>query len=97
MPRAGMLHDYVTIQRNTPTQGDSGELVDSWAALYTAWANIRASIGDEQQVIYTIRIRYLDITHNDRITFGSKIFNILSVLDRDGQQRELVLQAREIV
>ena len=95
--RAGLMRDYVTFERNFPTQGDYGEVVDDWQVLATTWAYMRAKVGDEESVIYNIRIRYRDLFHTDRIVFGSKILNILSVIDRDGMKRELWLEARELV
>jgi head-tail adaptor len=95
--RAGLLRDKITLERNFPTQGDYGEIVDDWQELAQTWAYIRATVGDEESVIYNIRIRYRDLFHTDRIVFGAKIFNILSVIDKDGMKRDLWLEARELV
>jgi len=93
--RAGLLRDYVEIQRNSPTQGNSGELIDSWATLAYAWVYIRASSGEEAITTHQIRMRYRDITHTDRIVFGSRVFDIVNVLDKDGMKRDLIIEARE--
>ena len=95
--RAGLLRDYVEIQRNTPTQGDSGEEIDSWAHLAYTWAYIRAISGEEDIVTHEIRMRYRDITHTDRILFGSRTFDIVTVLDKEGAGRNLVIEVREDV
>jgi len=95
--RAGLMRDYITIERNTPTQGDAGEEIDNWATLAYTWGHMRGSISNEQEAIYTVKIRYQELTHNDRLVLGSRVFNIISVLDRSGMNRDLVLEARELV
>ena len=95
--RAGLLRDYVTIQRNTPTQGSSGEEIDVWADLSNAWAFIRASGGDENIKSLKIDIRYTDVTHTDRIVFGTRIFDIVTVFDPAGMGRNLRIEAIEDV
>lgn len=97
MPRAGLLRHYVEIQRNTPTQGDSGEEIDNWAHLAYSFCSIRSTEGEEEIVTHQVRMRYRDITHTDRILFGSRVFNIVNVLDAGGMERDLVLEVREDV
>lgn len=93
--RSGLLRDYVQIQRNSPTQGDSGELIDNWTHLAYTWCRIRDATGEEAITTHQIRMRYRDIMHTDRIVFGSRIFDIVTVLDTEGMKRNLVLEARE--
>ena len=95
--RAGLMRDYISIERNTPTQGDSGELIDAWTTLANAWVYLRASSGEEAINQYLITMRYRDITHTDRIVFGTRIFDIVTVLDRQGMGRELTLEVSERV
>ena len=95
--RSGLMRDYITIERNMPTKGDFGEDIDNWVELFKTWAYIRGSVSNEQEAIYNIRIRFRELTHNDRIVFGSRIFNITSVLDKSGMGRELFLEGRELV
>ncbi len=93
--RAGELRDYVEFQRNTPTQGDSGEEIDSWAHFMYAWVKLREVDGDEHLTGLQLRMRYADVVHTDRVLFGSRIFDIVSVLDTQGRGRELTLELRE--
>ena len=96
--RSGLKRDYLTFERNTPTQGVQGQEIDNWNVLFYAWGYIRGSVSNEQEAVHQIRIRYeADLTHRDRIVFGSRIFNIKSRLDKDGRGRELVLQVSEVV
>ena len=49
-------------------------------------------------VITRWRIRYrTDIQPKMQITFGTDIYNITSVLDFDGTQRELTIESRKVV
>jgi head-tail adaptor len=93
--RSGLLRDYVEIQRNTPTQGNSGEEIDNWSTHINTWVWLRASGGEESINEYKARMRYADVNHTDRILFGSRVFDIVSVLDKTGLQRELELELRE--
>lgn len=93
--RAGLMRDYVTIERNTPTQGPAGEEIDNYAFLAFTWAYIRGTGGEEHINALTMRCRYRDIVHTDRIVFGTRIFDIVSVTDRDGMKRDLELELRE--
>jgi len=93
--RAGLKRDYVEIQKNTPTRGLSGEEIDSWSHRGYAWVYIRATDGEESISNYTIRMRDQTVTHTDRILFGSRVFDIKSVLDKDGMGRDLVLEVTE--
>ena len=93
--RAGLMRDYVTIERNNPTQGASGEQIDNWSFLAYTWAYIRGTGGEEHINALTMRCRYRDIVHTDRIIFGSRIFDIVSVTDSAGMARDLVLELRE--
>lgn len=90
-----MLRDFVTFQRNNPTQGASGEEIDNWSNHVTAYVHLKAVSGEENISQYQLRMRYDDINHTDRIIFGSRIFDIVSVLDMTGMKRELTLELRE--
>ena len=89
------MRDYVTIQRNTPTQGNSGEEIDNWTTIGYAWCYLRATDGQEAINELKANMRYRDINHTDRLLFGSRTFDIVSVLDKSGMGRELELVLRE--
>ena len=93
--RAGLMRDYVTIERNTPTQGLSGEEIDSWATLSNTWAYIRETEGEENIKSLQMRVRHQDILHTDRVSFGTRIFDIVDVRDSAGMARDLVIELRE--
>lgn len=92
--RSGLLRDYIEIQKNTPTRGDSGEEIDSWSHRAYAWAYIRAVDGDESITSHTVRIRFQTVDHTDRILFNGSVYDIISVLDKEGMQRNLVIETK---
>lgn len=92
--RAGLKRDYIEIQLNTPTQGASGEEIDSWSHRAYAWAYIRGTDGDESITSHTMRIRFQTVDHTDRIIFNGNVYDIISVLDKDGMGRDLVIEAK---
>ena len=86
---------FVTIQRNTPSIGLTGEQIDSWANLNDTWAYIRGAGGEENINNLTMRCRDQDILHTDRVIFGTRTFDIVSVTDSDGMARDMVIELRE--
>ncbi len=103
---AGRLHDLVSLQENTPTRDAGGAPVDVWTDLLTApaiWADVEPLSGREfleaarvnAEITHRIRVRYRsDLTERMRIVLGTRIFDILAVLEMD-RRRELHLMCRE--
>lgn len=90
--RAGKQRHKVTIQTNTSTGGTMGDVTEKWADTQKVWAAIHPMRGSEQfiqgqlvsEIPSKIRIRYLDyttLTPKNRIKYGSRIFNIRSVIN----------------
>ncbi len=105
MIRAGSLKHQITIQENTGVTNASGEIVQDW----TDFATIRASIlplsGKElitaqqvaSEITHKVRIRYLpDICAKQRIVFGCRIFEIVSVINTGEGNRELEILCKEL-
>ena len=42
-----------------------------------------------------MRVRHQDILHTDRVVFGARTFDIISVTDSAGMERDLVIELRE--
>jgi len=103
--RAGALNKRVIIERKTDARGTYGEPVATWATLLTVWAGIKPVSGNEQvqggqldaTATHSITMRHTDILSTDRINFGGRIFNIVSVLDQEERGRELKIMAIEDV
>lgn len=103
--RAGRLRNQVTIQTPTETRsGTSGQVVKSWATLATVWAGIEplsgrelAQAGAEQSVSdFRIVLRYLStVTNKCRVVFGSRVFEIQSVINRNERGADMELRCTE--
>lgn len=107
MIKAGTLRHQVTIQRlvaGSPQQKPSGEPDTAWAAWLT---NVSASIeplrGRElfaaqehhSEVTTRIRVRYrAGVEPTMRVVFGSTVYEVLAVLDKEMRHVELELLCR---
>jgi len=93
--RAGQLRHKVSIQESTETSDGMGGFTVTWADI-SGMESVQASIWPlsakesldsmklELQITHQIRIRYRDgITAKNRIAFGSRIFNIISLINHD--------------
>jgi SPP1 family predicted phage head-tail adaptor len=92
--KAGTLDRRITIQRKATTQSDSGQPVDTWAALVgSRWASVRPVRGDErftapqyaakQQTEFQIRWSQdvADLTPLDRIIYPAGSSDLTAVFD----------------
>ena len=102
---AGELRQQIQIQANTPTNDAYNQRQDSWSTLVTRWAKIESATGsgyiqsDEVRNLATHRITiryYADVTPRCRVLFGSRIFNIVAVLNTDERKIETIILATEV-
>jgi SPP1 family predicted phage head-tail adaptor len=102
--RAGLLRHRLTIQEPTQTQNDFDEWVDSWGDWATVWGSIEPNLGKRyfeakqanSEVEGLIRIRYREgIEPTMRITFGDRIFKIISIVHPFERKRELHILYKE--
>ena len=104
--RRGKYFLRVTFQRNTPTKGNAGQEVDSWSDLGKAFASIRpvrgreylTQSGENSDVTHSIGCRAQDsftLRPDDRVLYGSRVFDIKSALDVDERGRDLELMCVE--
>lgn len=104
MAAIGKLNRRIEIQTFTRTQNSFGEESKSWSTSATVWARIEPSKGkeyfDAQQVkgktSYKVTIRKTDISTDDRLKYGSKIFEIDAILDTDTDRRYLEIMCYEV-
>lgn len=100
--RPGRLRHRVVVQRATDAIDQYGDQTKSWANLATVWAAVEPLNGRElftaqqtqSQVSTRITIRPIvgqTITSKDRIKFGSRYFDIQSVINVEERNIELQL------
>ena len=99
----GDLDQRVVLERFTSEQDDTGQMIDTWATLGTAWAAVEPQAGREfiaagaqqSELTTKIRIRHRPgITSGDRVIHDGRLYDIQSVIDYRSARRELVLLCR---
>ena len=95
----GKMNQRIVIQSVTETRSTSGAVTETWATFATVWAGVEmvdsTSETTEKQMIdrqtvknttrFTVRHRS-DITEKMRISFESKIFDILRIITEPEKQ-----------
>ena len=103
---SGKLRHRITIQSKGVARDSFGAEVITWLTEKTVWASVDPIFGREYflahqvqaDVTHSIRIRYYEGLRPDwRILFGSRIFDIKSIINLEERGREMVLMARENV
>lgn len=107
--RAGALRHRVSIQTPNEIQDSTGALVTTWTELIETWAEVLPATGSERWIqnmdqrvaerSAQVRLRYRDdvtITEQCRIVWGAHTYNIRSIGNRLGRNRELVLLCEEV-
>lgn len=102
--RAGILHESVVIQSRTLSKDSGGYDVESWATHATVFASIEPLRGQEYlearqvqaDVDARIRMRYLStVKPTMRVVWGSRTFDIISVIHSGERRRETQLMVKE--
>ncbi len=103
---AGAYRHRITLQQATETRDSLGGTVQAWATFATVWAAIEPLSGREllqaqqvqAEVTHRVRLRYMNgVTAELRVLFGTRYFNILSAVNVQERNREIVLTCKELV
>lgn len=104
MIRAGTMRDLIGLLEPTPTTDPRFGNQPGYTQWIQVWANVTPVAGTETfdnsgvqtEITHTIRTRYRpDIDATDRISYRGQTLEIVSVIDPDGRQRELLIQAKQ--
>ena len=104
--RAGKLRQRVTIQDKSVSQNTYGEEVITYVDWATVWAAVEPLRGREflegrqitAEVSTRIRIRYRSgISPEMRVKFGSKVYDVHSIIHIEEREREIHLMCQEIL
>lgn len=108
--RSGQLRKRVIIQRDTgATVNDSNEPIPDWTTLATRWAKVMPVSGKELivaqqqkgQTMHKVTLRYgadiADLSSADRITIGSRVLHISSVINEGERNKEFTVLCTEDV
>jgi SPP1 family predicted phage head-tail adaptor len=102
----GKLRHRITIEQVAEAQNPDGSILETWSTYANAQASIDPVSGREYfaaqttqaDVTHRISLRYLaGITPKMRVKYGSRIFDILSVININERNRELQLMCRESI
>ncbi|MBS0207511.1 MAG: phage head closure protein [Planctomycetes bacterium] len=104
---AGDMRQRVTIEANAPTQDKKGQAVPSWSAVATRWAAIlpasgQAFVASEQVrnlTTHKVVMRYFAGLSPDvhRLRYGSRVFNVLSILNESERNVRHTLLVQELL
>jgi SPP1 family predicted phage head-tail adaptor len=101
--KAGRMRDRIDLQSPSPTTGDWGPS-DGWRTEYTIWAEVTPLTGTEKAedegvqgtVTHRIHMRYrAELNSTWRIVYRSRALDIVSVINVDGLNAEMIVDARE--
>lgn len=102
--RIGELRHIVTLEAPSRTPDEGGGGSESWNAVATLWAAIRATGGGESDLADSLRGRVshevvirnrADVAPAKRFRLGARVFHILAVRDPDGRGRFMSCLAEE--
>jgi len=103
-PPIGNLRRRITLEAAARASDGGGGVAVTWSAVATVWAEIKGLSGAEVvvaeglqgKVTHEIVIRKrLDVSPAMRLRYGARIFTIWAVLDRDGPEPFIRIQAEE--
>jgi SPP1 family predicted phage head-tail adaptor len=101
----GAMRERVTIQMQTQTVNDAGEIATLWSDVASCWARVKpvsatqvALAGRDDAVReYDMTVRFrTDITTNSQIIWRGRRFDVQSVVDNTEQRQFLTARLREI-
>lgn len=104
--RAGQLRHQVTVKSPTHASDGMGGVTTTWGTVTVCWASVEPLRGREwveshlenADVTGRIIMRYKSgILPTYQVYFGSRTFEVLSVINKDERNREMELMVRELV
>lgn len=101
---AGGYRNYITIQSVTYTPQSDGSTAETWATQISLWAKIMPLTGREYysaqqtqaEMTHNFYARYTpSVTPSNRISWNSRIFDILDVVNVEERGVEMILRCKE--
>ncbi len=105
--RIGPLNKRVAIRSASTTRDDYGQPIPSWSTDATVWASVEPLSGRERvsaqqqhaETTHRIRMRYqpgTTVTTVKRLLFGTRVFEIISVINKKEKNLMLELLCKEV-
>jgi SPP1 family predicted phage head-tail adaptor len=104
--RSGPLRHKVTIRTYTKSRDSYGAEVETWADFAEVWASVEPLIGREYmaskqisaEVSHKIRMRYIPgLLPTMKILWGAREFEVVSIMDVQERNQEIIIMATEDV
>jgi SPP1 family predicted phage head-tail adaptor len=104
--KIGKLRHSITIEQVAEAQDSDGSIIETWSSFAAVQASIGPISGREYfaaqsmqaDVTHRISLRFIaGVIPKMRAKYGSRIFDILSVINVDERNRELQLMCRECI
>ena len=104
--RSGSLRSQVTIKQPTHTKDANADVTTTFGTVTVCWGLLEQLKGREwiesgmenSEITAKLRIRYFaGIDPTMQVYFGSRTFEIISVINPDERNRELDLMLKELV
>ena len=104
--KIGKLRHRIAIEQVAEIQDSDGSVIETWSAFADVQASIEPISGREYfaaqttqaEVTHRFSLRYVSgVTPKMRVKYGSRIFDILSVINVNERNRELQLMCRECI
>lgn len=104
----GKLNKRITIQQNATITDDEGTVIEGWQDFKKAWASIEpltlkyrefmSAQALNSEITIQIKIRYTkEITPKMRVLYGTRVFEIIAVINPNEANIELDLMCKEVV
>lgn len=104
MVLAGKMRQRIRIEQPVLTPDGLGGATRAWQTVTTVWGEIISGGGNESSragqlssvVTHRITLRWrADITPEMRVVFGTRVFAIRAIIERDGKRRSIELLTEE--
>jgi SPP1 family predicted phage head-tail adaptor len=103
---AGKLGHRIELHSASETSDDYGDVLESWSSYATVWARVMPLQGRElllaQQVnaelTHQVEIRYNStVTTTHRVILGSRTLEIVSIINEDERNKNMIMLCKELV
>lgn len=103
--QAGKLRHRVELHSASTDRSDYGEQTETWSKYDTVWASIEPLQGRElmhaqqisAEITHLARMRYNSSAATEhRVIFGARTLEIISIINPEERNREMVLMCKEV-
>lgn len=102
---SGTMTKRITFQSLVTTQNEYGEMVSGWTDVKTVWASIEPLSGRDffqaqavqSEITHKIITRWTGATPDMRIKYGTRYFDIESVINEKEQGAKYIVMAKEVI